>query len=290
MHSCTDPWEFAVGEELAMPDRILDATERLLARFGYRKMTMDDVAREAGIGKRTIYLHFPSKEEVALASIDRVVARLEERLWELARGTVPVHQRLRQMLLCRVLFRFDSVRDYSHSLNDLFESLRPAYMARRHRYFAREAAVFAAILEEGIAAGEFAAGDPLAHAHTLLLATNALIPYSLSVHELGRRETVQETGRPDCRSAAGWPSRSPHRKPASRPLATRPGPGFGQAEQGREPLFKSVVTFGAVKRTLRGIERGEHLMIRKFAHDICQLASHGWHVRRVGPAPAFEPA
>ena len=181
-----------MGEEPAMSDRILDATERLLARFGYRKMTMDDVANEAGIGKRTIYLHFPSKEEVALASIDRVVARLEERLRELAMGTNPVQERLRQMLLCRVLFRFDSVRDYSHSLDDLFESLRPAYMARRHRYFAQEAAVFAAILTEGIAAGEFADGDPLARANALLLATNALIPYSLSVHELGRRATVQE--------------------------------------------------------------------------------------------------
>ena len=48
--------------------------------LGYRKMTMEDVAKEAGIGKRTIYVHFPSKEEVALASIDRVVDRLTSRL------------------------------------------------------------------------------------------------------------------------------------------------------------------------------------------------------------------
>ena len=70
----------------AMRDRILDATESLLTRLGYRKMTMDDVAQEAGIGKRTIYVHFPSKEEVALASIDRVVDRLTTRLSELAQG------------------------------------------------------------------------------------------------------------------------------------------------------------------------------------------------------------
>jgi len=42
-------------------DAILDAAERLLARYGYRKMTMDDLASEAGIGKGTTYLHFPSK-------------------------------------------------------------------------------------------------------------------------------------------------------------------------------------------------------------------------------------
>ena len=37
-------------------DRILDAAERLLARFGYKKTTMEDIAREAGLGKRTLYL------------------------------------------------------------------------------------------------------------------------------------------------------------------------------------------------------------------------------------------
>ncbi|MCK7478511.1 MAG: TetR/AcrR family transcriptional regulator [Candidatus Moduliflexus flocculans] len=35
-------------------------------------MTMQDVARQVGIGKGTIYLHFPSKEELVLAHIDRI--------------------------------------------------------------------------------------------------------------------------------------------------------------------------------------------------------------------------
>src|SRR6516225_5249986 len=82
-----------------MRNRILDATERLLARLGYQKTTMDDIAREAGIGKRTIYLHFPSKEEVALGSIDRIVERLKERLQTLALSGESPAERLRQMLL-----------------------------------------------------------------------------------------------------------------------------------------------------------------------------------------------
>ena len=55
----------AVREDIS--DLILDAADRLLARYGYRKMTIDDVAKEVGIGKGTIYLHFKSKEEIALA-------------------------------------------------------------------------------------------------------------------------------------------------------------------------------------------------------------------------------
>ena len=65
---------FAIYGELR--DVILDAMERLLARYGYKKTTMDDLAREAGIGKGTTYLHFPSKEEVALAPAPQQLAQM----------------------------------------------------------------------------------------------------------------------------------------------------------------------------------------------------------------------
>jgi AcrR family transcriptional regulator len=44
-------------------DLILDAADRLLNQFGYKKMTMDNLAREVGIAKGSLYLHFPGKEE-----------------------------------------------------------------------------------------------------------------------------------------------------------------------------------------------------------------------------------
>lgn len=174
-----------------MRDRILDATERLVGRLGYQKMTMDDIAHEAGIGRRTIYLHFPSKEKTALATIDRIVDRLKSRLLEIAAADVPWDARLRRMLLERVLFRFDSVRDYHHGIDEIFRSLRPSYMGRRARYFAEEAAIFAAVLAAGRAAGAFELDDPDATAMTLLLATNSLLPSSLSTRELGERPEVE---------------------------------------------------------------------------------------------------
>lgn len=64
----------------------LDAADHLLARYGYRKMTMEDIAQEVGTGKGTIYLHFESKEEVTLSHVDRIVEHLKERLSAIARG------------------------------------------------------------------------------------------------------------------------------------------------------------------------------------------------------------
>src|SRR5690242_21933519 len=102
----------AIAPKEAVKDAILDATDRLLARFGYRKMTVEDIAAEAGIGKGTIYLHFTSKEEVVLSHIDRIVDRLNSRLQEIAGSDAPAAHRLHLMLLTRVLFRFDSIQHY----------------------------------------------------------------------------------------------------------------------------------------------------------------------------------
>lgn len=182
----------AIAPKEAVRESILDATDRLLAKFGYRKMTVEDIAAEAGIGKGTIYLHFSSKEEVVLSHVDRIVDRLKQQhLAVIARSKHTALERIRQMLLARVLFRFDSIQHYTQSLNDLLAALRPGLLARRARYFEEEARIFAEVLAEGRASGEFEMEDAMATARALLEATNGLLPYSLSTTELGEREEVE---------------------------------------------------------------------------------------------------
>jgi AcrR family transcriptional regulator len=175
-----------------MRERILDAAEQLLGRLGYQKMTVDDIAAEAQIGRRTIYLHFAGKEDVALATIDRIVARLLVRLQAHAAADAAWDERLRRMLMERVMFRFDSVRGYHHSIDEIFRSLRGAYMERRGRYFAAEANVFAAVLAGACGPKPHARHKPELWAESLLLATNSLLPSVLSPRELGERAHVEE--------------------------------------------------------------------------------------------------
>jgi AcrR family transcriptional regulator len=171
-------------------DAILDATDRLLARYGYKKMTIDDLAHEVGIGKGSVYLHFTSKEEIALSHIDRIIERLKERLRIIAAEERSVEDRLCDMLIERVLFRFDSVQHYTQSLNTLLAHIRPRLLERRKRYFDEEARIFASVIEEGQRSKHLSKGDAFDLAQTLLSATNSLLPYSLSSVELGDRKDI----------------------------------------------------------------------------------------------------
>jgi AcrR family transcriptional regulator len=182
----------AVLPKEAVKDAILDATDRLLARYGYKKMTVEDISVEVGIGKGTIYLHFTSKEEIVLSHIDRIVERVKEQLREQAASEAPAAERLRAMMLTRVLYRFDSIQHYTQSLSDLLAALRPGLMARRALYFEAEAQIFAELLIAGRESGEFDFQDEKATARALLQATNGLLPYSLSTAELGAREEVEQ--------------------------------------------------------------------------------------------------
>ncbi|WP_234322969.1 helix-turn-helix domain-containing protein, partial [Streptomyces sp. NRRL S-350] len=50
------------GARQERAERILDTTAELLEQHGYRRVTIDDVASRAGIGKGTVYLHWKTRE------------------------------------------------------------------------------------------------------------------------------------------------------------------------------------------------------------------------------------
>lgn len=59
-------------------ERILDAAAELMLRWGYNKTTIDDIVRQAGVPKGTIYLHWKTREDLFLALMKREYTRLIE--------------------------------------------------------------------------------------------------------------------------------------------------------------------------------------------------------------------
>ncbi|MEU9885128.1 helix-turn-helix domain-containing protein [Sphaerisporangium sp. NPDC051011] len=84
-------------QDLNRADRILDSAAELLVRLGYRKVTIEDIAQHAGIGKGTVYLHWRTKQQLFEALLLReAIAYVEGLVHELRRdpSTVLPHRLL----------------------------------------------------------------------------------------------------------------------------------------------------------------------------------------------------
>jgi AcrR family transcriptional regulator len=83
-------------------DRILDAAGELILRHGYRKVTVEDIAALADVGKGTIYLHWRTKDELYEALLLRESIEVVEEYVALLRrdpGQVQPHRFARASFL-----------------------------------------------------------------------------------------------------------------------------------------------------------------------------------------------
>src|SRR5215212_391626 len=62
-------------EKPTMKERILETADRLFYLRGIRAAGVDTIAAEIGISKRTLYNHFPSKDELIAAYLERRFTR-----------------------------------------------------------------------------------------------------------------------------------------------------------------------------------------------------------------------
>ncbi|MEW1658007.1 MULTISPECIES: helix-turn-helix domain-containing protein [unclassified Streptomyces] len=66
-------------EQAERGERILEAAEELLLAWGYRRVTIDEIARRAKVGKGTVYLHWKTKDALLLAVVLKAKSRSQQR-------------------------------------------------------------------------------------------------------------------------------------------------------------------------------------------------------------------
>jgi len=80
---------------------IVEAAGRLFLRPGPGRVSMDDLARELGMSKKTIYRHFPDKHSLMTAVLDRQFAAMERTLLAASEQSQdqPFGERMQRFLL-----------------------------------------------------------------------------------------------------------------------------------------------------------------------------------------------
>ncbi|QPP08975.1 TetR/AcrR family transcriptional regulator [Streptomyces bathyalis] len=84
--------------EALTPERILEATEEVLRRYGPGKATVVDVARALGVSHGSVYRHFRTKAALREAVTQRWLDRTSERLVAAVDGPGPADERLDRWL------------------------------------------------------------------------------------------------------------------------------------------------------------------------------------------------
>ncbi|AOS61685.1 TetR/AcrR family transcriptional regulator [Actinoalloteichus hymeniacidonis] len=78
-------------------ERILAAAITLFAERGITATTMEDIAAEAPVSKRTLYVHFPNKEDLVLAQLAHLLQAGPTLLKTLTRTDLPPRDRIMAM-------------------------------------------------------------------------------------------------------------------------------------------------------------------------------------------------
>ncbi len=85
------------GETAPDPRRckLLDAAVAVFTRFGFRKTSMDEVARAAGVSRQGLYLHFTAKEELFRSAVEHALSTaLGAAMGRLGDGSASLEARL----------------------------------------------------------------------------------------------------------------------------------------------------------------------------------------------------
>jgi AcrR family transcriptional regulator len=152
------------------PDRILDAAEETLTRFGPAKTTVVDVARALGVSHGSVYRHFASKAELRDAVTARWLERVSSPLARIVAEDGPAAPRLRRWMDRLIAIKRQKAKaepELFATYLSIFEQSRDVVRAHVESL----AAQVAEIVADGVARGEFADCDAAATGRSIFYAT-----------------------------------------------------------------------------------------------------------------------
>ncbi len=154
-------------------EKILDVAEALFARRGYAGVGLREVADGVGLGKSSLFHHFPTKLDLYNEVMGRVLARLDERIPPAIRSHAGHAERLDRLIDAMVDALAEHPTTARLALRSLFDDVRhdPASPPPYERTLWLLIDRFQALLTEGVEAGVFRDVSPGHFTQTLIGAT-----------------------------------------------------------------------------------------------------------------------
>jgi len=137
--------------------QIIAAAVAAFARLGFNKTRMDDIAREAGVSKGTLYLYFKSKDEIITAVLDQFFTDELDGIADLLAAPIPVAQKLETLIIQMMADTEAQLGEYLSVWLEFYAiaaregDLREKMLEYMHQFID----LFSALIQLGIDNGEF---------------------------------------------------------------------------------------------------------------------------------------
>jgi AcrR family transcriptional regulator len=109
---------------------IIRVAQSLFARFGFKKTTMNEIAKNARMGKSSIYHYFKTKEDVFKAVIEKEIAHLREEFTKAVEKASGFREKLRAYITTR-FHHLRTLTSYWSPMDEYFEQYSFIKKARR---------------------------------------------------------------------------------------------------------------------------------------------------------------
>lgn len=130
-------------------ERILKAALKLFGHFGLNKTTVDEIAKEARVGKGTIYHYYETKEQIFNDGVRREMEMLLEHIKSEVKKKKDPRHKMRVFVLTKIKYLRNFV-SLNHITNEAVDETYPLVQKERGDYFKAEHQLFENILKEGI--------------------------------------------------------------------------------------------------------------------------------------------
>lgn len=141
----------------AMRGRILAAVRELAVTRGVDKVSFADVATQAGVARSVVYHYFPDRHALLIAHAEDETSRFLEAFTAALPSAGTAQERVALYVRMQLTDFVEHPQPAGHELAVL---LGPKAYERMHAHVQPLATLLTEIVADGIAAGEFAAGDP----------------------------------------------------------------------------------------------------------------------------------
>lgn len=149
--------------------QILDGAGHAFGRYGFRKTTMGDIVRQAGVARATVYKYFPKKQDVFRAVLDREVEDIITTVRAAVEAETTTHDRLRAAIVSHTAALKEKVNVFRLTMEALSDVMTHTH--EDHERVAREALeLYEWIISEGVRSGEIEVEDVRTTAWSIILA------------------------------------------------------------------------------------------------------------------------